>query len=107
MNFVVISQRHTCINSTKIFASLILKWVVTAKWLINQSGGSSSKHIITVAKNTATAAQTALGPSVSHRWLPKGRPLAAAGRRSSATPTQNFKIVIQFTNGQLQKLSVV
>ena len=48
--------------------------------------------ITTVAeKDTAAAAQAALGPPESRRWPPKGRASAAAGRRSSAAPAKNLK----------------
>ena len=56
-------------------------------------------HVTVAERDTAAAAQAALGPPESRRWPPKGRPSAAAGRRGSAAPAKNFKIVIQFTNG--------
>ena len=42
-------------------------------------------------KDTAAAAQAALGPRESRRWPPKGRASAAAGRRGSAAPAKNLK----------------
>ena len=42
-------------------------------------------------RDTAAVAQAALGPPKSCRWLPKGHPSAAARRRGSAAPHQNFK----------------
>ena len=44
-------------------------------------------------KDTAAAAQAALGPPESRRWPPKGRPSAAAGRRGSAAPAKNLKSI--------------
>ena len=61
---------------------------------------SQKLSVFTVAeRDTAAVAQAALGPPESRRWPQNGHPSAAAGRRSLAAPHQNFKIVIQFTNG--------
>ena len=54
--------------------------------------------IITVAeKDTAAAAQAALGPPESRHWPPKGRASAAAGRRGSAAPAKTFKSLLKST----------
>ena len=50
-------------------------------------------------KNTAAAAQAALGPPESHRWPPKGPPIGCGWPPRLSRACQNFKIVIQFTNG--------
>ena len=50
--------------------------------------------ICTVAeKDTAAAAQAALGPPESRRWPPKGHPSAVAGCRSSAAPAKSLKLI--------------
>ena len=52
------------------------------------------EHASTVAeKDTAAAAQAALGPPESRCWPPKGRSSAAAGRRGSAAPTKTLKSI--------------
>ena len=52
--------------------------------------------ITTVAeKDTAAAAQAALGPPESRRWPPKGRQSAAACRRGSAAPAKTLKSIFK------------
>ena len=50
-----------------------------------------TEHATVAEKDTATAAQAALGPPESRHWPPKGRASAAAGRRGSAAPAKTFK----------------
>ena len=57
-------------------------------------GGVGVCSIGTVAeRNTAAAAQAALGPPKSRRWPPKGRPIGCGWPPQLSRARQNFKIV--------------
>ena len=58
-------------------------------------------------KDTAAAAQAALGPPESRRWPPKGRPSAAAGRRGSAAPAKILKSLFSLRMVNWTTLGVV
>ena len=60
-------------------------------------------------RDTAAAAQAALGPPESRHWPPKGCPSAAAGCRGSAAATKTLKSLFshEWVTGQCQDLQFI
>ena len=81
-------------NVKYVFLWNIQLWCIHSSLIVSHcTTACISKYMFcTVAeRDTAAAAQAALGPPKSRRWPPKSRPSAAAGRRGWAAPAKTLK----------------